>query len=686
MNSGPTRTAVAALGAELDAGLDADQALDAALAEGLPIRAAAIALARFARGGRTPAERLAPALRWVDPATLGPLLGAMDGPRVAVALRLVADDEIVGPAACGLLLSCAILAKEADDGTNALLRAWVRTYARARHPVEDGRLVAAAAHLLESAAAKEIMDPRWDLDGGKRAALVADHEALLTAAALDRLPADETETVGEAFTVRRVASKVGRNDVCPCGSGKKYKKCCAEKDAAREKNPSLVAGYTRDELLRAGAADLGPKELAALPPHDLPRLDRGRLSIAALGALVKRCLELAAWDLLVDAATTLVGHAEVSADARRRHVDEVAAPLLAHGRITGVRAIVEAAGLSVDDLIPADALALALDAAPTLDRVEAYARASLRDEASHSDLELPHVLRPRWPALAVLLARGTLDPQRADDSRAMLELIEEVRDRLDLPPIDAATDLYEMQVQAQRTDDREQRALRRAEREAQRAREELDALRRRIDDSQKRTAEAEQRLREQESALRAVDESASGDDARDDERRRLRARIEELKALVAEGNEERRTMRATLERAEPGKPEKKGARPTTSASPSASTSPAAEPADAPEPGDAASRPRGVHVPVFGKDVERFLRDAPPRVAHDALVAVAELAAGDELRWGEVKQLARPTVVAYSGRIGIHYRLIFRLEPGRLLVDEIVHRKDLEAAVRRAMGG
>jgi hypothetical protein len=28
-------------------------------------------------------------------------------------------------------------------------------------------------------------------------------------------------------TVRKVLPKVGRNDPCPCGSGKKYKKCCA---------------------------------------------------------------------------------------------------------------------------------------------------------------------------------------------------------------------------------------------------------------------------------------------------------------------------------------------------------------------------------------------------------------------------------------------------------------------------
>ena len=26
--------------------------------------------------------------------------------------------------------------------------------------------------------------------------------------------------------------KIGRNDPCPCGTGQKYKKCCAAKDAA----------------------------------------------------------------------------------------------------------------------------------------------------------------------------------------------------------------------------------------------------------------------------------------------------------------------------------------------------------------------------------------------------------------------------------------------------------------------
>jgi preprotein translocase subunit SecA len=42
----------------------------------------------------------------------------------------------------------------------------------------------------------------------------------------------ETED-GKGVTVRREGKKVGRNDPCPCGSGKKYKRCCLLKEEAR---------------------------------------------------------------------------------------------------------------------------------------------------------------------------------------------------------------------------------------------------------------------------------------------------------------------------------------------------------------------------------------------------------------------------------------------------------------------
>ena len=41
---------------------------------------------------------------------------------------------------------------------------------------------------------------------------------------------EDGELVGETPIVRE-EPKVGRNDPCPCGSGKKYKKCCGAKSA-----------------------------------------------------------------------------------------------------------------------------------------------------------------------------------------------------------------------------------------------------------------------------------------------------------------------------------------------------------------------------------------------------------------------------------------------------------------------
>jgi preprotein translocase subunit SecA len=56
---------------------------------------------------------------------------------------------------------------------------------------------------------------------------VAHHESKAEASGLqgERREAKQSPTTGPPTTVRRSTPKVGRNDPCPCGSGKKYKKC-----------------------------------------------------------------------------------------------------------------------------------------------------------------------------------------------------------------------------------------------------------------------------------------------------------------------------------------------------------------------------------------------------------------------------------------------------------------------------
>ena len=44
--------------------------------------------------------------------------------------------------------------------------------------------------------------------------------------------ADDEDDVGYDLDEPTVRQKVGRNDPCPCGSGKKFKKCCLNKQRA----------------------------------------------------------------------------------------------------------------------------------------------------------------------------------------------------------------------------------------------------------------------------------------------------------------------------------------------------------------------------------------------------------------------------------------------------------------------
>ncbi|MCD4789008.1 MAG: SEC-C domain-containing protein [Bacteroidales bacterium] len=45
----------------------------------------------------------------------------------------------------------------------------------------------------------------------------------------DEMLYDDYKEMPEILPVRK-ESKIGRNDPCPCGSGKKYKKCCLNKN------------------------------------------------------------------------------------------------------------------------------------------------------------------------------------------------------------------------------------------------------------------------------------------------------------------------------------------------------------------------------------------------------------------------------------------------------------------------
>jgi len=54
------------------------------------------------------------------------------------------------------------------------------------------------------------------------------HEQLAGYDRFTQEAADQTHEVQKVATIVRQVPRVGRNDPCSCGSGKKYKKCCGK--------------------------------------------------------------------------------------------------------------------------------------------------------------------------------------------------------------------------------------------------------------------------------------------------------------------------------------------------------------------------------------------------------------------------------------------------------------------------
>ena len=69
----------------------------------------------------------------------------------------------------------------------------------------------------------------------------------------------------------RMTNKPNRNDPCPCGSGKKYKKCCGQPGMAKHTatllDPAKVAGSLLGRISQAGSAFSADRKINVMTKH-----------------------------------------------------------------------------------------------------------------------------------------------------------------------------------------------------------------------------------------------------------------------------------------------------------------------------------------------------------------------------------------------------------------------------------
>ena len=531
---------------------------------------------------------------------------------------------------------------------------------------------------------------------------------------LATVPENPPLAVLSGYTVRRAVERVGRNDPCPCGSGKKYKKCCYEKDRDRLLQSSAVPGVTVGELRQQPELAITRERLETMRSYELCKLDPGKVPAPLRALYGDRLLAFGLVEEVVSALEKWPG------EDPGEHVWECALfeivarqnrPLLE--RLVRLKpATAEPMpflGLSVDLLLAGE------EGRQQLDLVERAAAKALGAEKPLPELvDVAYGLLSYRPALGILAARGVIPLVNPLEAEGLLGELLIARDKLNLSPDDPMCEVVDACFSASEEDPagepeelREARqALQTKGREMRKLQKELAGLHRELEQREKSpqpppaSSAAPPRngprgraglpaalqdlpagrttipSRPEKPSVPTGSASLEKSVVRDPELNALRERVASLKSLLKERHSERNQLRRELDLA---KTQIESFRQKPPVAPDAAE-------EAEERLLGASTLEGkqpVRLPEFPRKFHESVSALPPSVARACLGLAGRLAGGDPSAFAGVKRLkSLPDV--YRARVSEDNRLLFRLHPARVEILDLINRRDLERKIKAMM--
>ncbi len=515
---------------------------------------------------------------------------------------------------------------------------------------EGYALIAAMARALGDANANAVVKDIDHFADEYAKSVAADERAMAATAdaVVAALPA-EVELSRGGFTVRAAQKQVGRNDPCSCGSGLKFKKCCADKPVA---TPSPIPGVAWEDFLTTAADQITAEHVGELELRDVVKIDFARMQAKPLVALVRRLADVRAWSHAERALAELdrKGDDAAAEDAR----DWLIQQALHCGQLELVRTHVAKLSGTLAELYALD-LAAPSERWQTLVTV---ARTVVASDDKLPDIELAYALLRVEPALGIAFARACIGTLHVDDPDALLDTVEEARDTLGLPPSDPAWRVLDaLTVPSKQTRKRGKQAPPNED-AAERAQ-----LHARIDELERALA----KVRAERDAERTKPAAELARTQSEDV-----TRIAELEGVIREGQSERAALRRELAALQAA---------TTKVEPKKIV----EEIDDDDGDELPPGTRNVTLPRFDRKFADSIADVPQPVAAEALRTVGVLASGDGFVWKGVKQakdMVRPLLMT---RVGIHHRLLFRVEDGVLDVLDLITRETLLTVLKRIRG-
>jgi len=490
-----------------------------------------------------------------------------------------------------------------------------------------------------------------------------------------------SESVGMALgggaTVTRAVPKAGRNDPCPCGSGRKFKQCCEGKLTMDDQY--AVDGVTIREATAHPELLLSPHRIEGMRSYELYALDAARIPAHLAGRVVSRLAMFYEFPRAIELMQAF-GREAFSSNI----LDMVAYDFYMARDAGALRWLIEwapgAVALSFEMEV---LLASPEERFQLLCRKAAEAFAAEHEGQHSAELlfcDVAHAAILSDPALGLLIARGVLPVCSWVNQTTLMDDMEDTRDILGLddkePGYDivAATDResehrtrHAKDVEKARAESAEH--VKRREMEIQRLKAKIDAMQ----ETLRKSEEASRKnaaLRDPGTAAVPAGETTETRELRD----HLRRLKENLKVEHDERNRAMQELRSAREQL------RRATREQSESNREQAVSPPVPPNAEPD-ADATTGIEWERQPLRVTEASSAFRAAmqqhPRPAAAAALMAAGRLAGGDPSIWKTVRALkARPGTL--RARVAGDYRLLFETTPDHTLrLIDFILRRDLD---------
>ncbi len=505
---------------------------------------------------------------------------------------------------------------------------------------------------------------------------------------LELLPAEPPPVIiGQGETVRRPVPKIGRNAPCHCGSNKKYKKCCMEKDQQLIRDASSYEGLTRSQINASPNLVDDTRMIDRMRAYQLEKLDLSRLNSNQLMAAYRRCelfgLRTLAFNMLKEIQNRSDGEdfdpghfIDLLFSAMDAGDMDLAQEIYAHH--TPPESMPEFGSLRIHFKL--------LEQRQLLEELEEQ----LRHEMTQTDdlyldpllLRLSCGFEKLFPALSIVFARAHIigNPDNFFDNEMLMSIVRKARAEIDLEAWDDPIEDY-LEWGAQQ--DQEEFDARKTSQALQALNDELEAAKDNIRKGRRELQKKENQLDELAARLKQQSSgpAASGKKAHKipnqcsteekDTIARLRSRVSSLKAEIGVQQKKRQELRRELQQEK----EKSGTSDLAASGNIAKSESISQPL-LPE------KSNTFLIPEFTTAFKRSCEDIPVPIRNKALKAAVGFAAGDEAVRRETKPIKR-IANCYRIRISRSYRLMLSRQSDTVLtILECIPRSGLESWIRR----